>query len=108
MFRIDDSFKPMGKLTRRVVVVYGAWVCLWLGISGYGVLFTGHGEYGIGSHLWLTISGVPASLLSWLVSPDGTITGTLVAGILGLVQWATVAEVAGRHGVRGETKPNKT
>lgn len=98
----------MAKLTKRLVVVYGAWVCLWLAISGYGALFTGHGEYGVSSHLWLTISGVPASLISWLVTPYGTLTGTLVAGVLGLIQWVTVAEVAARHGAKGEPRHNKT
>lgn len=97
----------MAKLTKRLIAIYGAWVCVWFGIAGYGALFTGHGEYGVSSHLWLTISGVPASLLSWLVTPNGTVAGTVVAGLLGLVQWGAVAEVAARHGARRESRQIK-
>jgi len=92
----------MTKPTKKLIVIYGVWVCFWLGISGYGTLFTSHGEYGISSHLWLTITGVPSSFLSWLVTPHGTFLGTLVAGIAGLVQWGGVTEVLARR------KPNQT
>ena len=81
---------------KKVIQIYGAWVLVWLVIAAYGVLFTGHGEFGVTSHLWLTITGLPLSLISWFITPHGTFIGSLVAGVIGLAQWIAVAEANSR------------
>jgi hypothetical protein len=74
---------------------YGAWTLALLAIATLGDSFSGRGEYGISIHLWLTVTGLPISLLSWYV-PNGTAFGVLVAGLLGTAQWTAVAEVNAR------------
>lgn len=82
----------MSKRTKWVVLAYGAWVLIWSCIATYGAFFKNHGEYGVGSHLWLTITGLPSSLLSWFIAPHGTLIGTIVAGLIGLIQWGVIVE----------------
>jgi hypothetical protein len=97
----------MSKNTKWVVIVYGAWVLIWSFIATYGALYTNHGEYGVGSHLWLTITGLPFSLLSWFIAPHGTLIGTLTAGLIGLTQWGLIVEGYVRWGVR-KSETHKT
>lgn len=82
----------MAPSTTKTIKIYGGWVLVCQAVSAYGALFESHGEYGISSHMWLTITGLPSSLLSWFIVPNGTFTGALAAGSLGLVQWAAIAE----------------
>jgi len=98
----------MATSTKRVIKIYGAWVLVWLAIAAYGSLFVAHGEYGISSHLWLTITGFPLSLISWFIKPHGTFFGSLVAGAIGLVQWCVVAEVNARWDAWRKSKANET
>jgi hypothetical protein len=96
--------------TKTAADLYGAWVLLWVCIALYGVLFSYHGEFGISAHLWLTITGLPRSLLSWHIMPNGSVFGVLVAGAIGLLQWCAVAEVSARRNIwkKQETmEPNK-
>lgn len=58
--------------------------------------FSGHGEYGITTHLLLTATGLPLSLLSWHILPNGSILCVVVAGVIGTVQWCSVAEANAR------------
>lgn len=81
----------MHRTATKVAKWYGAWAFLLLTIAVLGNSFSGHGEYGISTHLWLTVTGLPLSLLSWLV-PNGTVFGVLVAGLIGTAQWTAVAE----------------
>ena len=87
----------MKRITKKIVKVYGIWVLLWLCVAGYGALFSYHGEFGVSSHLLLTITGLPLSLLSWHVKPNGTVLCVLVAGIIGLVQWGAIVEINARY-----------
>ena len=64
-------------------------------VAALGNSFSGHGEYGVSTHLWLTITGLPLSLLSWYVQ-NGTVLGVLVAALIGIAQWTAVAEVNAR------------
>ena len=98
----------MARGTKRVIKIYGAWVLVWLAIASYGALFTSHGEYGVSSHLWLSITGLPLSLVSWLITPHGTIIGTLVAGLGGLVHWSAVAEANAKWDEWRKSKANET
>ena len=82
----------MSLITKKVIIIYAIWVLVWLLVSGYGALFANHGEFGVSSHLWLTISGLPMSLVSWLITSHGTFVGSFTAGILGLIQWGAVTE----------------
>ena len=80
--------------TKNVIKIYGALVFLWLTVATYGSLFTSHGEYGVSSHLWLTITGAPLSFLSWFFTPHGTFMGTILSGIIGILQWGFIAELS--------------
>ena len=64
-----------------------------------GNSFSGHGEYGISTHLLLTITGLPLSLLSWHL-PNGSALGVLAAGLIGTIQWSVVAEANARWELR--------
>ncbi len=75
----------MHRTATKVAKWYGAWAFLSLTIAVLGNSFSGHGEYGISTHLWLTVTGLPLSLLSWL-APNGTVFGALVAGLIGTAQ----------------------
>lgn len=49
------------------------------------------GEYAIGAHLWLSVTGLPSALLSlWL--PSASIPGIVGAAMLGLLQWVAIAQ----------------
>ena len=85
----------MHRTAKKVAKWYGAWALALLAIAALGNSFSGHGEYGIATHLWLTITGLPLSLLSWHV-PNGTVFGVLVAGLIGTAQWTAVAEANAR------------
>ncbi len=98
----------MAAVTKKIMLIYGAWSLFWLVLAAYGALFTYHGEYGISSHLWLTITGLPLSLVSWFITPHGSFVGSFVAGVFGLVQWSAVAEVNARWDTWQKSKENKT
>ncbi len=98
----------MARSTIKVIKMYGAWILIWFSIAAYGSFFTSHGEYGVSSHLWLTISGLPLSLVSWFITPHGTVIGTLVAGVGGFVQWVAVAEVNARWDAWRKSNANGT
>ena len=85
----------MHRTAKKVAKWYGAWALAVLTIAVLGNSFSGHGEYGISAHLWLTITGLPLSLLSWHL-PNGTILGVLGAGLIGTAQWTAVAEANAR------------
>ncbi len=98
----------MATSTTKVIKIYGAWVLVWLALSEYGLLFAEHGEFGVSAHLWLTITGLPLSLLSWLITPHGLFIGAVVAGVIGLAQWSIVAEAIARWDVWRKSKANET
>lgn len=81
----------MHRAAKKVAKWYGAWALALLTIAALGNLFSGHGEYGISTHFWLTITGLPLSLFSWYVQ-NGSVLGVLVAGLIGTAQWTAVAE----------------
>jgi high-affinity Fe2+/Pb2+ permease len=82
--------------TRRVAKGYGAWAFALLTIAVLGNSFSGHGEYGISTHFWLILTGLPLSLLSLYILPNGSVLCVLAAGLIGTVQWAVVAEANAR------------
>lgn len=76
----------------KVFAFYGAWSLLLLAITLVGSTFSGHGEYGITAHFLLVATGLPLSLLSLHVLPNGGTLAVLVAGLIGTAQWMVVAE----------------
>lgn len=97
----------MPKPVKKVLVLYGGWSLLWLVVAACGNTFSGHGEFGISSHLILTFTGLPLGLLS-LHAPNGTVIGVAVAGVIGTVQWCAVAELNRRWGLRKSARKNVT
>lgn len=89
--------KRMMKYTKIVAAIYGIWFLFWLSIASYGALFTNHGEFGVSAHLWLIISGLPNSLFSLSIKPNGSVFAVIVAGVIGLLQWCIIAEVIARQ-----------
>jgi hypothetical protein len=98
----------MQPMTKKVAKYYGGWVLLWVAIAFLGNTLAGHGEYGISAHLVLSFTGIPLALLSWLLLPNGTPLGTLVAGIIGLLQWCAVAELNALFNMRRRSSNNVT
>jgi len=82
----------MPQPAKKVLALYGGWSLLWLAVAAWGNTFSGHGEFGISSHLILAFTGLPLGLLSLHV-PNGTILGVAVAGAIGTAQWCAVAEL---------------
>jgi hypothetical protein len=80
----------MSPLTKKVALVYGAWVllCVFLSAIGFGDSKAGH--------LLLAFSGLPLALLSLNVIPNGSVLATFVAGLIGWVQWCFVVEANAR------------
>lgn len=81
--------------TKSVLKFYGTWAIVWVLIALVGNAVSGHAEFGVSAHLLLSITGFPLAFLSFH-APNGTVLGTVVAGGIGLAQWAVVAEVNGR------------
>ena len=94
----------MHSATKKVAKLYGAWSLALLAIAVLGNTFSGHGEYGISTHLLLTATGLPLSLLSWYIVPNGTVLCVLVAGLIGTAQWASVAEANARWDAWRQTR----
>lgn len=81
-------------MTRRTNIVgmaYGAWAAVFFLVAVYGAMVADHGELGISAHLWLTLTGMPLSFISWGV-PHGSVLGVAVAGIAGTIQWGAISE----------------
>ena len=81
----------MASCTKKVGIIYGAWVTVFLTIATYGLVFTEHGEYGISAHLWLLLTGMPLSFVSLLFS-DASFLSIAIAGVAGIIQWCVIAE----------------
>lgn len=77
----------MKRMSARVAAGYG----LWVGVNIFITVFQ-IGDAGVNSHLALLFTGAPVSLFSLLV-PHGSLLGVVLAGALGLFQWAAVAEL---------------
>jgi hypothetical protein len=62
------------------LTIYLIWVAFWLWVT-----IKPMGDGGVIAHLWLTITGFPFALISWLL-PNGSIVGVALAGALGAAQ----------------------
>ena len=82
------SAHPQARRLPRVVfytaTVYGLWV-----LFNVYITVTRPGDGGIGAHLVLLFTGLPAASASLLL-PHATLEAVVIAGVLGLVQWCGV------------------
>jgi hypothetical protein len=69
---------------RLVAYVYGTWCAVLIAVAVLNI-----GDGGVGSHLALAFTGMPASLLS-LYLPNGSVLATIVAAVLGFAQWVAI------------------
>jgi len=83
-------------VTRKTAIYYGAWAALWVAVAFFGNTFAGHGEYGLTAQFVLSLTGLPFALLSWHFRFDGSAAATLMAAVIGLLQWVLVAEANAR------------
>lgn len=97
----------MHTTARKVFAFYGAWCLLLLAVTVLGASFSGHGEYGISAQLLLIATGLPLSLLSLHVLPNGGALAVLTAGLIGTLQWILVAEANARWVRRSQDHPQK-
>jgi hypothetical protein len=72
--------------TRKVAILYSLWamLCISLAAIDYADSMAGH--------LLLALTGIPLSLFSLLIVPNGSVFATALAGAMGLVQWCVLAE----------------
>ena len=71
------------------LVIYSAWTLMVFTLAFTGIM-TNAAEFGISAHLWLTITGLPSSWVSWFF-PYASATAILVAGVAGAAQWTSLA-----------------
>ena len=81
----------MNKGLLILILVYGLWILINILITVLKI-----GDAGVNAHLSLIFTGLPSSLLSLLL-PHGTLIAAIVAGLLGLAQWALIAILNGRY-----------
>ena len=72
----------MKNLTLKIVIGYILWTMLWLGLTIFG-----NSENGISGFFYLTITGLPFSLLGWNIQPNGGVFSLIVVGAIGTLQW---------------------
>ena len=97
----------MHRTTKWVGKLYGAWALALLAIALFGNLFSRHAEYSMSAHFLLTVTGLPLSLFSWYIVPNGTVLCVLIAGLIGTTQWAVVAEGNARYEGWRQSRRNK-
>lgn len=97
----------MNVAARKGLKLYGAWSLLMLSATEFGSAFCGHGEYGIFAHILLIVTGLPLSLLSLHILPNGGALAVLAAGLIGTAQWAIVSEANARWEHWRKSRPGK-
>ena len=88
------------KITKRVAIFYGAWVlvCVFIAASGFGDSKAGH--------LYAVFTGIPFSILTLEITPNGSVLATLAAGAIGWFQWCSLTELSYRWDAWRESKRN--
>jgi hypothetical protein len=71
----------MKSLTLKIVIGYILWTMLWLGLTIFG-----NSENGVSGFFYLTITGLPFSLLGWNIQPNGSILSLIVVKFIGVLQ----------------------
>jgi hypothetical protein len=95
-------------ITIKVAKWYCIWICFWVLVAIYGNTVKGSAEFGLGAWVWLTISGLPLSLLSWYIEANGSYFCIFMVGAIGLAQWCVVAELNARYDAWRKSKNAKT
>ena len=80
----------MQSVTKKVALYYGLWVilCVTFTASGYGDSYTGH--------IFAIVTGLPLSIISLEIIPNGSAFATFIAGLLGWLQWCIAVEFISR------------
>ncbi len=85
----------MNKPVTLTFVIYAAWAFTMFMVALYGQHHE-VGEYGISAHLWLTITGLPSSWVSWAL-PHASLFAIVVAGLAGCLQWPFIVWLYSRR-----------
>jgi hypothetical protein len=80
----------MHRPTMIIGIGYGAWVIASVVLNALAI-----GDWAAYAHLALVVTGPPAALFT-LYLPNGALSSTVAAGVLGWVQWVAVAELLSR------------
>jgi len=92
----------MKSKTKKVALYYGLWVLLCVVLAAIG-----YGDHKAG-HIYLIFTGLPFSLFSLGIIPNGSTLATLVAGAIGWLQWCLIVEISLRVIERSKSKNVKT
>ena len=95
-------------ITIKVAKWYSIWVCFWVLVAIYGDTVKNSAEFGLGAWFYLTITGLPLTLLSWQIKADGSYFCIFMVSAIGLAQWCAVAELNARFDAWRKSKNDKT
>ena len=95
-------------LTIKVAKWYSIWISCWVLVAIYGNAVKDSAEFGLGAWFWLTISGLPLTLLSWHIEANGSYLCIFMVSAIGLVQWCVVAELNAKFDAWRESRNAKT
>ncbi len=70
----------------KIAIGYSLWIILWLVLT-----LSENADGGVSAFLYLTITGLPFSLLGWNILPNGGLLSLIVIGMIGLIQWVLVS-----------------
>ena len=76
----------MKSLILKITIGYTLWIVFWLAL-----MLCKHSEYGVSGFFYLTVTGLPFSLLGWSINPHGGILSLIVVGAIGILQWVLLS-----------------
>jgi hypothetical protein len=76
----------MKSITLKIAIGYTLWTILWIGLTIFG-----NSENGVSAFFYLTITGLPFSLLGWNIQPNGGVLSLVVVGAIGTLQWVLLS-----------------
>ena len=95
-------------VTIKVAKWYSIWIFFWVLVAIFGTTVNGSAEFGLGAWVWLTISGLPLTLLSWHIAANGSYFAIFMVSAVGLIQWCLVAELNAKFDAWRKLKSAKT
>ena len=76
----------MKSLILKVAIGYILWTVFWIAMT-----ISGNADGGVSAFLYLTITGLPFSLLVWYLLPNVGILSLIVMGAIGALQWVLLS-----------------
>lgn len=95
-------------VTNKVAKWYSLWVGCCVLVALYGDIAKNSAEFGLSAWIYLTISGLPLTLLTWTIEANGSYLCIFMVSAVGLAQWCTVAELNARVDTWLKTRKCKT